>query len=195
MQKDMQDVHEVFKHLGIKRITIDIGDTVHSLENGIDNNAIELTEQCTINMPARIRMTALFAVAQCFGAVVLNTCNRSESCVGFDTFFGDSCGCYAPIKNLTKTEVMELAMWLGVPSHLAFKTPVDGLQPLTDEQKFGFTYRELDMFIRGAGNISDSTASKIKSMYHNNKFKLEIINVPGPGFEFLSDVFRAGLYV
>ena len=50
------------------------------------------------------------------------------------------------------------------------------------------------MFIRYAGDVSQKTADKIVGMYHRNKFKLEIINVPGPDFSFVTDVFRAGLY-
>ena len=198
-QTDMADVDAVFEHLKIKRATIDIGDAFFTLKNGIENNAISLTEQCITNMPARLRMTALFGVAQCVGGVVVNTCNRSESVCGYDTIFGDSCGCYAPIKNLVKTEVMNLTSWLGVPERLAYKTPVDGLQPLTDEQKFGFSYAELDAFIRCPTAVEDGltkpeTAEKIKRMYAANKFKLEIIDIPGPDFSFASDVFRAGIY-
>lgn len=198
-QKDMADVDAVFEHLKIRRVTIDIGDAFFALKDGIENNAIGLTEQCVTNMPARLRMTALFGVAQCLGGVVINTCNRSESICGYDTLFGDSCGCYAPIKNLVKTEVMDLAAWLGVPEKLARKVPVDGLQPLTDEQKFGFSYAELDAFIRCPMAVEDGmtkpeTAEKIKRMYAANKFKLEIINIHGPDFGFASDVFRAGIY-
>ena len=40
----------------------------------------------------------------------------------------------------------------------------------------------------------DETAEKIKRMYAANKFKLEIIDIPGPDFSFASDVFRAGIY-
>lgn len=197
-QKDMSDVDAVFEHLKIRRVTIDIGDACFALKNSIENNAIGLTEQCVINMPARLRMTALFGVAQCLGGVVINTCNRSESIVGFDTIFGDSCGCYAPVKNLVKTEVMDLAAWLGVPERLARKTPVDGLQPLTDEQKFGFSYAELDAFIRCPTAVEDGltkpeTAEKIRRMYAANRFKLEIIDVPGPD-SFAPDVFRTGVY-
>lgn len=198
-QKDMSDVDAVFEHLNIRRVTIDIGDAFFTLKNGIENNAIGLTDQCVTNMPARLRMTALFGVAQCIGGVVINTCNRSESICGYDTLFGDSCGCYAPIKNLVKTEVMDLTAWLGVPEKLARKVPVDGLQPLTDEQKFGFSYAELDAFIRCPMAVEDGltkpeTAEKIKRMYAANRFKLEIINIHGPDFGFASDVFRAGVY-
>ena len=198
-QKDMADVDAVFEHLKIRRVTIDIGDALSALKNGIENNAVGLTGQCVTNMPARLRMTALFGVAQCLGGVVVNTCNLSEDIVGYSTFGGDNMGCYAPIKNLVKAEVMDLAAWLGVPEKLARKVPADGLQPLTDEQKFGFPYAELDAFIRCPTAVEDGltkpeTAEKIRRMYAANRFKLEIINIPGPDFGFASDVFRAGVY-
>jgi len=199
-QNDMTDVDAVFEHLKIRRVTIDIGDAFSALKNGIENNAVDLTEQCVTNMPARLRMTALFGVAQCLGGVVINTCNLSEDIVGYSTFGGDNMGCYAPLKNLVKTEVMDLAAWLGIPEKLAYKVPVDGLQPLTDEQKLGFSYRELDIFIRCPmasydGLIKPETAEKIKRMYAANRFKLEIINIPGPGFDFASNMFRTGIFI
>lgn len=188
-QADMSDVDKVFDLLKIQRYTIDIGDMVHDLHQKLENNIISLTDQCKTNIPPRIRMTALFAVAQCFGAVVINTSNRSESVCGYDTFFGDSCGCYSPLKNLVKTEIQNLAKFLDVPYELAFKTPVDGLQAFTDEQQFGFTYRELDEYIRGDTGIDANIQSKILERYLKNKFKLDIIDLPGPEFDAV-DVFK-----
>lgn len=198
-QKDIDDVNLAFETLGIKRVDIDIGDMFADLHYKLENNCIEMNDQAKTNAPARLRMTALFAVAQSLGGVVINTCNRSESVCGYDTLFGDSCGCYAPVKNLVKTEVMNLTSWLGLPNRLAYKTPVDGLQPLTDEEKFGFSYAELDAFIRSATAVEDGltrpeSAKKILDLYSRNRFKLEMINIKGPDFGFAIDVFRAGLY-
>jgi NAD+ synthase len=194
-QKDMDDVNAVFDHFKIRRFTLDIGDAFVSLKNGIENNTLELTDQCITNMPARLRMTALFGVAQCLDGIVINTCNRSESVCGYDTFGGDNIGSYAPIKNLTKTEVRMLAEWLGTPYNLTYKVPIDGLQPYTDEEKFGFSYNELDAFIRVTNAVEigltrKEIAEKIKSMYIRNKFKLDIVNIPGPKFDFLTDTIR-----
>lgn len=199
-QFDIRDVDKVFDHFGIKRITIDIGDAFNNLVNGIENNCIDMTKQCTTNMPARLRMTTLLGVAQCLNGIVLNTCNRSEDVLGWNTLFGDDCGSFAPVKKLVKTEVRHLAEWLGVPHELAYKTSIDGLQPLTDEQSFGFTYDELDAFIRCPtavedGIVHEDVAEKIKMMYNKNKFKLDIVDVPGPEFPFATDVFRGNLYV
>ena len=186
-QKDMQDVDKVFTHLGIKRITIDIGEVFDSLKTSIAVAGLQPTVQCTTNMPARLRTTTLFGIAQCMNGVVVNTCNRSENIVGYSTLFGDDAGCYSPLKNLTKTEVQKLAFWLIVPANLAYKTPVDGLQDKTDEENLGFTYVDLDTCIRG-GVINTDVKKKIDALYKKNRFKLEIVRVPGPTFN-VTDTF------
>ena len=189
-QNDMDDVNSAFAFLGVKRLTIDIGDVFNSLVNGIENNTVSITKQCLTNMPARIRMTTLFGVAQCCNGVVLNTCNLSEDVVGYSTFGGDNFGCYAPLKNLTKTEVKSLASWLGAPDSLVNKVPIDGLQPLSDEEKLGFTYEDLDKLLR-LGEGSDDFKERIHKMYSANKFKTDIVDIPGPSFSFLSNYAHA----
>ena len=76
--------------------------------------------------------------------------------------------------------------YLELPYEWAHKTPDDGLpQSSPDEVKFGFTYAELDKYIREGikpiGKCSNSDEykfDKIKRMYENNKFKTEIIQIP-----------------
>lgn len=182
-QSDIADSIQLVEHLGIKHFTIDIGDAFSSIKNSIENNAVDVTYDCKTNMPARLRMTALFGVAQCMNGVVINTCNLSEDIVGYSTFGGDNFGCYSPLKNLTKTEVIRLGEWLGLPENLAHKTPIDGLQPLTDEEKLGFTYSRLDNFIR-TGNEDNEFKTKILNLYLKNRFKLDIVRLPGPNFNF-----------
>lgn len=190
-QKDMADVDKAFEFLGIRRATIDIGDAFASLVNGIENNAFDVTDVCRTNMPARLRMTALYGVAQCLGGVMVNTCNRSESVLGNDTLFGDDCGSYGPIQALTKTEVKSLAAFLGAPRELVEKVPVDGLQPLSDEERMGVRYDDVDMYIRSRGAVDFSVAGLVLEKFTKNRFKLEMVHVPGPKFEFLRDSIRA----
>lgn len=190
-QKDIADVDKAFEFLGIKRVTIDIGDAFGSLLNSIENNCIDLTDVCKTNMPARLRMTALYGVAQCLGGVVVNTCNRSESILGNDTLFGDDCGSYGPIQALTKTEVKAVAAWLGVPQDLVDKTPVDGLQPLSDEERLGITYAQVDSFLRGTAKIPVAVEADILRKFDKNRFKMEIVRVPGPKFEHYPDRIRS----
>ena len=190
-QADMEDVNKAFAFLGIRRLTVDIGDMFNIGLNAMENNALEVTDVCRTNMPARLRMTMLYGVAQCLGGIVLNTCNRSESVLGNDTLFGDDCGSYAPIQRLTKTEVKAIAGWLGLPRELVEKTPIDGLQPLTDEERLGITYAKVDDYIRSTGPVSKKEEDLIVRKFFENRFKLETVRIAGPGFEHYPDRIRA----
>ena len=180
-QSDYEDSLAVINHLGIKYYCINIGDAFASIINGIENNAIDVSYDTKTNLPARLRMATTFAVAQSVGGMMLNTGNLTEQIVGYCTLFGDDSGSYAPIKGLTVTEVINLGDWLGIPAYLVHKVPIDGLQPLTDEQKLGIKYSEIDNYIRNNCG-SNELKTKIDTMYNKNLFKSEIINVPGYTF-------------
>lgn len=182
-QRDFDDSLKVISHLGIRHVNIDIGDAVRSILDGVENNAIDVSYDTKTNLPARVRMSTLYAVAQSVGGIVLNTCNLTEDILGYCSMFGDNCGSYAPIRGLTVTEVIELGDWLGVPRELTHKTPVDGLQPLSDEEKLGMKYADVDAFIR-RGEGSEELKQKVREMYLRNKFKCEIVNVPGCEMRF-----------
>lgn len=184
-QSDMNDVDNVFKCLGIRRVDIDIGNAFKCIIDSIENNAIAVSNDTATNLPARLRMSTLYAVSQSIGkdCTVLNTCNISETVSGYDTLFGDSCGSYAPIQELTKTEVRRLARWLGVYDNLCDKVSVDGLQPLTDEQKLGMTYATIDRYIR-ENKVDNDAGEKIDKRFARNKFKMDIIHVPAPKMDF-----------
>ena len=190
-QKDIEDVDKVFNHLGIKRITIDIGDAFSSLKQGLENNCIEPSYDCKTNMPARLRMTALYGVAQSTGGIVLNTCQLTEDVLGYATLYGDNAGSYAPIKGLTKTEVKMLAAWLAVPEELVNKTPIDGLQPLSDEEKLGLKYDDVDKYIRHIGETNRDVERLVMQKFVKNRFKLDIVKIPGPEFMFLTNTILA----
>lgn len=69
------------------------------------------TDTAEENLQSRTRGALLMALANKFGGLVLTTGNKSEYAVGYATIYGDMCGGYAPIKDLYKTEVYELARW------------------------------------------------------------------------------------
>lgn len=194
-QKDISDSKEVCKFLGIKSVTVNIGKAFEELQDEIVYEALQIcgiekpSADTITNMPARLRMTTLYAVAQSVGGIVLNTCNASEDCVGYATLYGDNAGSYAPIQGLTVTEIRALGDWLGLPHNLVHKTPVDGLQPLSDEDKLGFTYADLDRYIRediGTPEFKE----KIDGIYRRNKFKTDIVQIPHPNFDYLGNFVR-----
>lgn len=178
-QPDIEYANMLIKYLEIKSYTMNIWDAVIGIDNQFPTD-VEVSKQTTINLPPRIRMATLYAISQSLNGRVVNTCNMSESYVGFDTRYGDSAGDLSPLANLTKTEVIALAKELGLPDKLVHKTPQDGLTGLTDEQSFGFSYAELDAYIRDGIEPSEEVKAKIDSMHEKNLFKLQ----PMPSFVY-----------
>lgn len=174
-QSDIDMARLLVKHLGIKNYTVNIADAVNGLKQ---NLPFELSVQTVTNIPPRVRMTTLYAVAQSHNGRVANTCNLSEDYVGYSTRYGDSAGDFSPLCNLTVTEVKLLGHALGLPKELVEKTPTDGLCGKTDEENLGFTYDMLDVYIR-TGKIEDAAAKeRIDRLYAANRFKI----LPMPGF-------------
>ena len=120
-------------------------------------------------------MSTLYAVSQSCNGRVVNTCNLSEDWVGYSTRYGDSVGDFSPLSRLTVAEVKEIGYLLGLPRQLVDKTPIDGLCGKTDEENLGFTYAELDRYIR-TGEIDDQEKKAIIDRKHKaNLFKLELM--------------------
>lgn len=172
-----EDATRLIKHLGINYLIIDIFDTVFSLQRTL---AFQLTEQSKINLPPRIRMSALYMVSQSSNSRVANTCNLSEDWIGYSTRYGDSVGDFSPLSRLTVTEVKAIGYELGLPRELIEKVPSDGLCGKTDEDNFGFTYAVLDRYIREGICEDEAIKAKIDAMHKRNLFKLQ----PMPVFEY-----------
>ena len=99
------------------------------------------------NSRARLRMTALYALAAQRQSLVVGTGNKVEDFgVGFYTKYGDGGVDLSPIADLTKTEVFALGAELGVISAIQNAAPTDGLwgDDRTDEDQLGATYAELE---------------------------------------------------
>lgn len=177
IQDDIKYSHLLCEHLGIKNYTVDVGGAIDELLNNIHFRAtdIEISDQTKTNLPARIRMATLYAISQSMNGRVANTCNLSEDWVGYATRYGDAAGDFSPLSQLTVTEVKAIGRELGLPSELVDKTPTDGLCGKTDEDNLGFTYAELDAYIRDGIEPSEEVKAKIDSMHEKNLFKLQLM--------------------
>lgn len=178
-QADIQDSLRVVSMLGIPYATINISGATTALTSGIEE-AMSVSEQAAINMPARIRMTTLYAVAQSLdgGGRVVNTCNKSEDYVGYSTKFGDGAGDFSPLANLTVQEVRQIGYELPVPRDLIDKEPADGLCGKTDEDNLGFAYSQLDDYIVYGTSGDETIDRRIKTMHDRNLHKYR----PMPSF-------------
>ncbi len=180
VQADIDCSQLLVETLGIQHYTINIGSTVDAFTKELESH-MPMNSQAIINTPPRIRMTTLYAVAACVGGRVVNTCNLSEDWVGYSTKHGDAAGDFSPLSMLTVTEILQIGDYLGLPESLVHKVPIDGLCGKTDEENLGFTYAELDRYIRGLTDLSDKPElkEKIDRMHRNNLHKLQLM----PKFE------------
>ena len=173
-QHDIDMAYMLVDHLGIRRYEVNIKNAVDALTNALPAE-LELTAQSKQNLPPRIRMSTLYAVSQSCNGRVCNTCNLSEDWVGYSTRYGDSVGDFSPMSFLTVTEVKEIGRVLGLPDALVDKTPIDGLCGKSDEENLGFTYAELDVYIR-TGEIADpDKKANIDRRHSANLFKFQLM--------------------
>ncbi|MBQ2933324.1 MAG: NAD(+) synthase [Clostridia bacterium] len=173
-QHDIDMAYMLVNHLGIKHYEINVKDAVEGVFKNMPSD-LNVSVQSKVNLPPRIRMSVLYAVSQSVNGRVVNTCNLSEDWVGYSTRYGDAAGDFSPMANLTVTEVKEIGRVLGLPNVLVDKVPIDGLCGKTDEENLGFTYAELDRYIR-TGKIDDPEKKAIIDRKHVlNLFKLQLM--------------------
>ena len=105
------------------------------------------------NLQARARGTLLMAFSNRFGHLLLTTGNKSECAVGYCTLYGDTNGALAPIADLWKTEVWELARWCNrdrerIPGSTIEKPPSAELRPGQLDTDTLPPYEQLDPVLR-----------------------------------------------
>ena len=171
-QKDISDSLAIARTLNLNYRVVNIETIVNSLkhvvelrvdknDNGEDDyfeNCPPISEKAKTNIPPRIRMTVLYAVAQSMGYRVIGTGNLSESYIGWTTKWGDNACDFNPLAFLTCTQVVEVGKYLaskfGLDEKYIIKTPSDGLCGKTDEESFGFTYKQLDEWILKGNQVN-----------------------------------------
>ena len=187
VQPDISDSQLLVDSLQIPYVEINIGAAADALEKTLEENAklqeicgrTEMAREAKINLPPRIRMATLYAVAQNLpnGGRVVNTCNASEDYVGYSTKYGDAAGDFSPLSDLLVGAV------LGLPEQLVRKTPSDGLSGMSDEDKLGFTYSMLDHYVLTGECDDQEKKARIDRLHVLNLHKLRLM----PKFEIGSE--------
>ena len=179
-QRDIADSKALVAYLGIPNYICNIKDAVDGVLKSLQDAGVEITRQTIINLPPRIRMSTLYALSQSNNGRVANTCNLSEDWVGYSTRYGDAAGDFSPLGKLTVQEVKAIGRELDLPDFLVDKIPSDGLTDRTDEDNLGFTYAELDTYIRTGVIENQEHKERIDRLHRLNEFKLK----PIPCFEY-----------
>lgn len=138
----------------------------------------EVTKDLKINLAPRLRMSTLYAFAQGqpVTTFVVNTCNASEDYVGYSTKYGDAAGDVSLLQDFTVTEVLQIGEYLGLPKQLVHKVPSDGLSGMSDEDKLGFKYAQLDEYIADKdADIPADIKASIDKKHVANLHKLQLM--------------------
>ena len=120
-----------------------------------DTFSSEENDLAFANTRARLRMTALYQIAQFNNGLVVGTGNKVEDFgVGFYTKYGDGGVDISPIADCMKSEVWEMGQEMGVNQEIINAIPTDGLwdDERNDEDQLGMTYRQLEEAMLGRGD-------------------------------------------
>ncbi len=175
------DALKLIEKLGIEHRRIDISPMVDAYFPAIDDS----NRLRAGNKMARERMSIVFDVAAETGRLVLGSGNRTEICLGYTTWYGDSACSVNPVGELYKKEIRLLAKALGVPDSIIAKAPsADLWQGQTDEGELGLTYERIDQLLEllidsGETSMSALTSSgfdqteisRVVSLINLNSFK------------------------
>ncbi|MEP6550710.1 MAG: NAD+ synthase [Gemmatimonadales bacterium] len=134
----------VIDALGVQSRTIDISPAV----DGYLASEPDADPGRRGNVMARERMIVLFDQSAKFKALPVGTGNKTERLLGYFTWHADDSPPINPLGDLFKTQVWELAKFLGVPDVIVQKpASADLIEGQTDEGDFGLSYSEADMIL------------------------------------------------
>jgi len=171
---DFSDAKNLCEFLDIKYIVVNINKSnnalVDTITKSLTTKNFALSKQGKINIAPRLRMSALYAIANSINGLVVNTSNYSEKILGYCTKWGDNVGDVAPIIHLTMQEVIQVGADLNIPNELLKKAPSDGISGFTDEQNFGFSYNDLEKYINKK-ELNLNIITKIKNVIGKNLHK------------------------
>ncbi len=175
---DLNDALELAKTLDLSYLVIDASEPYHNLIDLYAKQGIILDKATCSNLKVRLRMSILYAYAQNHRGLVLGTDNKDERYTGYFTKWGDGAADLLPICHLLKKEVVEASKMLGVPTHLAERTPTAGLfMGQTDEQEMGVTYADLDKYLSGE-KVDEKTEERILQLHRISQHKRDEIPAP-----------------
>ncbi len=151
----LNDAERLAKNLGIRLIKLPIEPIYETylkiLEKVFDTSEHTVAHE---NLQARIRGNLLMAISNRFGYLVLTTGNKSETAVGYCTLYGDTAGGFAPIKDVPKTMVYELARYINsiwakeiIPESVIKRDPTAELRPNQKDEDTLPPYPVLDRII------------------------------------------------
>lgn len=169
-----RDAKSVADAYGIRFLQVDFSQIVNQFHDVMLDSAEALPSEIKIgadnplvkgNLKPRFRKNAEYWMAALLGYRVANTCNWSETAVGYETKYGDAAGDFSVLGDLVKAEIRILAKHLDMPAPVITKAPsADLWEGHTDEDELGLTYEALDTYLI-TGEADAETKAKIDRLY------------------------------
>lgn len=183
IQSDPQDAalaRELAASLDLEVREIDLGqiweallDTLEQAMPPATSDSDSVLRLARANVKPRLRMISLYYFAARMNALVIGTDNLSELTIGYFTKYGDGGVDLMPLANLTKGEVRELAVYLGIPTAIIARKPTAGLwHGQTDEEEMGFSYDVIDHYLltgEGPAEVVDYVETMRKRTAHKRE--------------------------
>lgn len=196
--ESLSDAADVAARLAVRYDIVPIAPAVEGFREVLAplfaGRAPDVTEE---NIQSRVRGTALMAVSNKFGGMVVTTGNKSEVSVGYATLYGDMNGGFNPIKDLYKTEVFRLCRWrnahqphggLGpsgtlIPERIIDKPPTAELRENQRDEDSLPPYATLDAILRRliedeasvadvvAEGFAEATVRRVEHLLHLAEYK------------------------
>lgn len=182
--QDLEDAEIVARAFDVSPITLDLVPAYQAIFAAIPGSGVPKdagNQLARSNVKPRIRMTALYYLAQSHGGLVVGTGNRIELGIGYFTKYGDGGVDLLPIGDLSKSEVRAMALELGVPASVIAKPPSAGLwYGQTDEADIGLTYDQLDCTLRAIasptpGEVDQAFVARVQELVSRSAHKRQPI--------------------
>lgn len=188
-QHSLSDAKKLAENIGCSYQVIPIEELFNSFEQSLNpyfkNLPFNIAEE---NIQSRIRAVLLMAFSNKFGNILLNTTNKSEAAVGYGTLYGDMCGGLAPLGDVYKTEVYQLAKYINsrksvIPDHILTKAPSAELRPNQKDSDSLPEYEILDKLLyqyvelcKGpkeliASGFDETLVNKVLKMVNTTEYK------------------------
>ena len=181
-ETDKIDARKISDYYGFKLLNIDLTNTFDTFKKEIlklGKYAETAYLNSDINLKPRLRMASCYYMAALLSAVdkknylVVGTSNKCELYVGYFTKGGDNICDISPIGDYTVSEVIKLGEELKVPKEILYKVPSDGLSNLSDEDKLGVSYQDIEKYMHHK-LLDEKTSKKIEKLHSGSRHKFNI---------------------
>ena len=183
-KQDKDLAHVVADYYGVKLYNLDLTSTFDAFTNAVKEGFgevdAEFLKDSDINLKPRLRMASVYYYAAMLSKVrgvpylVAGTSNKCELFVGYFTKGGDNVHDIATIADLTVSEVIKIGECLKVPGEVLYRVPSDGLSGMSDEEKLGVKYAEIEQYFEDKEKLDEEVRIKIENLYSSSRHKFNV---------------------